>query len=436
MPWNVIAQIGEDNYYPSLDPKELRFVGTIDKPGDNHSVAQHLLADVYKAGLRPSQAAVDLLHVAAMAYTSDLRIWRGYNGDDAWSRQISIHVPVTDVTSWTGAAPRLTELLNFLTGDEWTIEFRDKVPSPAPTVGKPPDAIPDGVCLFSGGLDSFVGAIDLLASKRRLALVGHYGHTQREQKAAYEALKPAYASQILPLWFFLVPARASDEQIVESTMRSRSILFLALGTCIASALPSGAPLYVPENGLISLNIPLTFGRTGTHSTRTTHPHTIDLYRKLLAALGIGVALHTPYRFMTKGEMLRDCKDQEVLKAGVHSTMSCSRPQAGRFHKRPVDQHCGYCVPCIIRRASLYSVGLDDEPRGKDVLSQDIKPNEAAGYDKRAFLMAIARMTDMSPLEITSEILGAGPIDEDELDGLKAVYTRGMDEVNRFLRQKP
>jgi len=436
MPWNVIAQIGEDTYYPALDPKEPRFVGTIDKPGDNHGVAHHLLSDVFKAGLHPSQTAIDLLHVAAIAYTADLRIWRGYNGDDAWSREISIHAPVTDVALWNGAAPRLTELLSFLTGDEWTVEFRGKVPLPPPTVGKPPDPRPDGVCLFSGGLDSFVGAIDLLATERRLALVGHYGHTQREQVAAYEALRPTYEAQMLPLWFFLVPPRASDEQIVESSMRARSILFLALGTCVASALSAGTPLYVPENGLISLNIPLTFGRAGTHSTRTTHPHTIDLYRKLLDALGIEVVLHTPYRFMTKGEMLRDCKDQNVLKSGVHSTMSCSRPQAARFHKRPVGQHCGYCVPCIIRRASLYSVGLDDEPRVTDVLSREIRANEAAGYDKRAFLMAISRMNDMSPLEITSEILGAGPIDEAELDGLTGVFTRGMEEVNRFLRQNP
>jgi 7-cyano-7-deazaguanine synthase in queuosine biosynthesis len=435
MPWNLIAQIGEDSFYPPLAPKELRFVGTIDKPGDNHGVANHLLSDVYKAGLRPSQTAVDLLHVAAMAYTADLRIWRGYNGDDAWSREISIHVPVTDVALWSGATPRLIKLLCFLTGDEWTVEFRGKVPSAPPAVGEPPDHAPDGVCLFSGGLDSFVGAIDLLAANRRLALVGHYGHTQREQIEAYEALKPTYEAHMLPLWFFLVPPRASDEQIVESTMRARSILFLALGTCVASALPHGTPMYVPENGLISLNVPLTFGRAGTHSTRTTHPHTIELYRELLDALGIQVSLQTPYRFMTKGEMLRDCKDQQVLKFGVHSTMSCSRPQAGRFHKRPVGQHCGYCVPCIIRRASLYSVGLDDEPRVKDVLSHDIKANEAAGYDKRAFLMAISRMKDMSPLEITSEILGAGPVNYNELDGLTGVFTRGMDEVNRFLRQK-
>jgi len=435
MSWNVIAQIGEDDYYPLLDPKEVRFVAAIDKPGDNHGVAHDLLTNVFKAGLHPSQAAIDLLHVAAIVYTADLRIWRGYNSEDAWSREISIHAPVADVALWNAAAPKLTELLRFLTGDEWNVNFRSKVAAPEPTIGESPDPMPGGVCLFSGGLDSFVGAIDLLASGQHLALVGHYGHTQREQVAAYDALKPTYEGQMLPLWFFLVPPRSSDDQIVESTMRARSLLFLALGTSVASALPSGSPLHVPENGLISLNVPLTFGRAGTHSTRTTHPHTINLYLQLLDALGIKVVLHTPYRFMTKGEMLRDCKEQAVLKSGIHSTMSCSRPQAGRFHKRPVGRHCGYCVPCIIRRAALYSVGLDSEERVLDVVAPEIRAKEAAGYDKRAFLMAIARLGGMSPLQITSEIMSAGPLDTAEVDALTGVFRQGMEEVDRFLRQK-
>jgi 7-cyano-7-deazaguanine synthase in queuosine biosynthesis len=433
--WHVIAQIGDDDYYPALAAEELQFVASLDKPSGNHAVANNLLWDVYKAGLSPSQVAIDLLHLATIVYTADLRIWRGYDSEDAWYREISIHVPVTDVARWTAAKQILTELLCFLTGDAWSVNFRQKVPSPEPTIGNPPDPPPDTVCLFSGGLDSFVGAIDLLADGHRLALVGHYGHSQREQVATYDALKPSYEARMLPLWFFVVPPRVSKEQVVESTMRARSILFLALGTCIASALPEGTPLYIPENGLISLNVPLTFGRAGTHSTRTTHPHTIDLYRQLLNALGIKTPLRTPYRFATKGEMLKDCKDQATLRAGVHATMSCSRPQAGRFHNRPVGQHCGYCVPCIIRRASLYVVGFDEEPRVIDVLSREIKAKDAAGCDKRAFLMAISRLKAMTPLQVISEVISAGPLDTGELEGLIGVYRRGMAEVEGFLRQK-
>jgi hypothetical protein len=158
-----------------------------------------------------------------------------------------------------------------------------------------------------------------------------------------------------------------------------------------------------------------------------------LFRRLLGVLGIDVVLKAPYRFVTKGEMLRDCKDPETLKAAVHNTISCSSPQAGRFHSRPVGQHCGYCVPCIIRRAALHAVGLDCEPRHVDVRDCSIEAKTAAGADKRAFLMAITRVRQMTPLEITSEILSAGPVNPGEIDDLAAVFKRGLEEVDLFLK---
>src|ERR1035437_198785 len=432
MPWNVIAQIGEDDFCPSLGDDEARFIATIDKPGSSHSITQNLLSQVVAAGLRPSQTAIDLLHLAVVIYTADLRIWRGYSAGDNWTRDILVHLPVSDPELWIKSKQTLLDLLSFLTGDEWDIHFRTKVPTSEPKYGKPLPLMPTTVCLFSGGVDSFVGAIDLLASGERLALVGHYGNSQREQEAAFKALKPTYEAQMLPFWFYVVPPTMAKDQMVEATMRARSILFLALGTVVASALSPASALYIPENGLISLNIPLTFSRAGTHSTRTTHPHTISMFRKLLDALGIDVVLHTPYRFKTKGEMLRDCNDKSALNAGIHATMSCSRPQSGRFHGRPVGQHCGYCVPCIIRRAALNAVNLDNEHTNTDVLSHTILANEAAGCDKRAFLMAINRLQDMSPLAITSEILSAGPLDVHDLDGLCDVFRRGLAEVKEFL----
>ena len=78
------------------------------------------------------------------------------------------------------------------------------------------------------------------------------------------------------------------------------------------------------------------------------------------------------------------------------------------------------------------VNQDDEPRNAEILSSAIHANEAAGCDKRAFLMAIARLRQMSPLEVTAELLSAGPIDVSELDGLTGVYRRGLAEVERFL----
>ena len=84
---------------------------------------------------------------------------------------------------------------------------------------------------------------------------------------------------------------------------------------------------------------------------------------------------------------------------------------------------------------MTAVKLDNEPRIKDVLSADIRANEAAGQDKRPFLMAIARLRAMSDLEVTSEILASGPIDVSDLEGLTGVFRRGMQEVDQFLGGK-
>ena len=62
-------------------------------------------------------------------------------------------------------------------------------------------------------------------------------------------------------------------------------------------------LLIPENGFISLNIPLTPLRLGSLSTRTTHPLFIQQMQDILDALDFRVRLSNPYQFKTKGEML-------------------------------------------------------------------------------------------------------------------------------------
>ena len=64
-------------------------------------------------------------------------------------------------------------------------------------------------------------------------------------------------------------------------MRSRSLMFFSHAIAIASCFNKRIVLVIPENGYISLNIPLTYSRTGTSSTRTTHPHYLMLLQKLI-----------------------------------------------------------------------------------------------------------------------------------------------------------
>ena len=40
-------------------------------------------------------------------------------------------------------------------------------------------------------------------------------------------------------------------------------------------------------------------------------------------------------------------------------MSCSHPDVGRMRGESETQHCGTCLPCVIRRAAIKSAGIKD-----------------------------------------------------------------------------
>src|SRR5690606_3672172 len=102
------------------------------------------------------------------------------------------------------------------------------------------------------------GVVDHLQAdpSHRLLLVGH--HDPRlpgpfgDQKATLKHITRAYPDRTRPL---LLSVGASSG--VDTTLRSRSFLFLALGLYAAAALGDRAPLLIPENGMIALNVPLT-----------------------------------------------------------------------------------------------------------------------------------------------------------------------------------
>jgi 7-cyano-7-deazaguanine synthase in queuosine biosynthesis len=376
-----------------------------------------------------------MLNFALSVYTADVRVGRIHT-EDRWTRDFILYFPVTDTNRWNEVSSILVRMLSFLTGDRWDIQFRERAmhseAAATPVTGTATK--PSGVCLFSGGLDSFVGAIDILESKDdSIALVGHYGAGSAHvaQKAAWRALDEAYSGRTRPIWCYVQPPKEEGGD-VEQTMRSRSILFLGLGVVAASALGSKTPLWVPENGLISINVPLTHARAGSLSTRTTHPHFLGLFQNVLAALDLPVEVRTHYRFYTKGEMLQQCANQDLLRAGASTTMSCSHPDAGRYQGRSPGKHCGYCIPCLIRRASLNSIGLDrPDDYDTDVVADPPGTNTTAGKNRRALEIAIERARGLSTIQTVAEVLHSGPIPPEDAGEYAAVFRRGLEEVARL-----
>lgn len=397
----------------------------------------HALHDLKQLSLFPSEIGVDLLVVAAHVHAADTRVSRTTESQDAWTREIRLVVPVSDPRRWTDAAPILIRALNFLTGDKWSVGFRARPASFETIVHASELSLTpyDGVSLFSGGLDSLIGAIDELAAGRIPLLVSHAGEglVSKSQELCYNALKEAYpTSQVarLRLWMSFREGLI-NEVASEDTTRARSFLFFSLGLAAGTALGRDFVLRVPENGLIALNVPLDKLRLGALSTRTTHPFYMARWDELIAALGIPARVDNPYWDKTKGEMVAGCANPALLTRLVPLSLSCSSPSKGRWRGQP-QGHCGHCLPCLIRRASFTS-GDTTAYNLRDLRAQVLDTSQAEGKQVRSFQVAIARL-EARPELAKVLIHKPGPLYDfpDRHDAYADVYRRGLGELATLL----
>ena len=440
MTWHVICLAGPtDAFTPEIPAADASLLVPIGVPGHEDNVNSSVPDVLAQYGLTPAAGARDLMNAAIAAYTADVRIPREHAYDN-WTRDIVLYLPVDQTEGWREGSETFGSLLSFLTGDHWQIQPR---PMPdgytLPTGRVPKAAIPlmtSIATLFSGGLDSFIGAVDLLEQDSQIALVGHHslgaGPTSSSQTRAVQALTRSFPPEAAPLLKMWVSPPKGKKRSSEITTRGRSIIFLGLGIIVASSLAEGR-LVVPENGFISLNVPLTDARLGSFSTRTTHPYLMELLRTLIRLLQIPVTIELPYRFITKGEMIGQCANQDALRQGLAATMSCAHPSAGRFGpERNPNQHCGRCLPCLIRRAAVASVMPDPTPYTQSDLSQPL--TEAKGADLRAVRMALDRYERTLP-RITDALL-AGPLPgpDSDLSQYLSVLRRGIKEIGKLLER--
>lgn len=382
----------------------------------------------------------DLMRLALAVYASDQYVSRAKHGYQGWSRYLRCYIPVADPARWNEVKATLETLLSFLSGDFWTFEFRQEQAElyTAYEPANPQDL--SHVCLFSGGLDSLVGAVELIEAGERTALISHYkrgGAESPSQDALISAFQAQYAPELFAHFQFYVQPMHKHPMAVgkENSQRARSFLFVCLGIAIANSLGGGVPLIIPENGLISLNVPLTVTRVGTHSTRTTHPFYLHTFSQLLQGLGIGVSLENPYQFLTKGEMLQRKAQSPLVQGHFQLTNSCSHPDIMRRARQRPNQHCGYCIPCIIRRAALHTIGLQDDYYFKDIISDPPSPVTEPGNNLQAFQLALRRISGKVDDQLLFEVLRSGPLsffDQDQLRDSIQLYRRGMEEVSQLL----
>lgn len=403
----------------------------------------HALDQLASLGLQPSERGIDLVVLAALVNAGDTRVSRKSNAQDGWTREIDLYVPVSASAAWSANTRSIEAMLRFLTGDRWRVFIRDRTKRTKTLVVAPKRLAIDGltkVSLLSGGLDSLVGAIDLLSGGERPLFVSHYWDSETAKAQAYvldrlEARfgQEAFKSLRVRLGFGKHHLTTGE---TENTQRGRSFLFYSLATLAASAIDGRTTVDIPENGLIALNVPLDPLRFGALSTRTAHPHFIASMQKLLDALALDVELNNPYRHMTKGEMVANCADKVLLEKIVANSMSCSSPAKARY-KKLSPRHCGYCVPCLIRRASL-EVGLDGDDKTpylvEDLKGHVLASDQPEGEHVRSFQLMAKRIKAKPDL---AKILvhKPGPLHDepDATPDYADVFRRGVLEVAELLK---
>lgn len=398
------------------------------------------LEDLAKLGVFPSEIGVDLLVLAAHIQAADTRISRITESQDGWTRELRVVVPVSEPVRWNATIPLLQRLLNFLTGDRWAIGFRPRpagfervVPQKPHQLIRPPF---DGLALFSGGLDSLIGAIDSLEQGRTPLLISHAGDgaTSDSQNKLFDSLRKNYPKQNFDRLRIWMDFRGWSVKGVndEKTTRGRSFLFIAAGVFAGTGFDGSFTLSVPENGLIALNVPLDPLRLGAFSTRTTHPFYIARWNELLHLLNVSGRIENPYWDKTKGEMVAACGHSALLANLAPKSLSCASPTKGRWLGRAVG-HCGFCLPCLIRRAALRG---DDSTTYtlSNLAAHDLNTREAEGQQVRSFQHAIERIRQRPGLAALF-IHKPGPL-SDELPtrqaALAEVYTRGLAELAELL----
>lgn len=415
-----------------------------------HEVVDLDFDALYQIAAEPDPLVTDLVIIASICYVLDKSVPRR-RADDFWTRRFEVEFPVSIPWQWQEASQALTTALEFLTGDEWSIGFRERPDnlflSPRQSRDRRSLARIDAVGLFSGGIDSLVGTLDhLFGEEGQLALVGHHDASgpsgdQGRVHAALSAL-PGYGDRTRRIAVRLRPLPATLTQLGqdvtptgrEHTLRSRSLVFLALGLYAARSIGPGTPILAPENGFIAVNIPLTAARIGTCSTRTMHPYFLEKMGDLIEALGLSHPIRNTLAFKTKGESLAECRDSAALVHLLSETVSCAHASRRATWFRRQARNCGYCVPCLIRRAALHHIAQDNGiDYGVDILAEELDLDANVAADVRAMMDCLDQVRSEADLE--ERVLLTGPLPFAERGVYAAMVGRGLDELRALISDK-
>src|SRR4051812_4408091 len=346
---------------------------------------------------------VDLLEVATYVYAADSAVPRGGPTDvqfgAQWRRKLRFIIPGRCPDFWSSGpvSSALVETLGFVSEDDYQFEFTSRISRPAVQSylefsGENLEGFaPDEVVLFSGGLDSFAGALEeLVARGKSVALVSH--RSASKIASAQQRLVEQVRCRVglnralhIPVWTEL-----DRELSQEPTHRTRSFLFAALGTVTARLFGLDRIRFY-ENGVVSLNLPPVAQVIGARATRTTHPQALAGFRRVLSELlKHPVDVVNPFVWLTKAEVV-----ERIAAHGfsdlIRDTRSCTRVHdMTRLHP-----HCGQCSQCLDRRFAILEAGQAHEDPDEAYKVDLFTGERPAGPDREMALAYVRSASDVN-----------------------------------------
>ena len=325
----------------------------------------------------------DLVEIASYVYCADQAVTRGGEGVLAfgaqWRRSFIFHIPVRQPSIWSSpnVLHALQKTLGILSEDTYEFHFVQRIKAVPMqkylTLGDGDPTTPeiDEVLLFSGGVDSLGGTVqEAVLDKRRVALVSHRSNSKvfsRQKKliTGLHAICKQNPPLHVPVW-----VHQSGTEGREYTQRSRTFLYASLGAAVARVFGLKRIRFY-ENGVVSLNLPISEQVVGARATRTTHPQVLDGFASLFSLLVEETfTVENPFIWITKTEVVNLIGDAGCGDL-IGQSVSCTHTREQTTEK----PHCGRCSQCISRKfatlasrfsnhdpGSLYHLDLLTDPR--------------------------------------------------------------------------
>lgn len=269
---------------------------------------------------------------------------------ETWGRNLSVSIPVHDLSHWerpeVGAS--LIGALNFLTGDDWHVSFRQRGTVEPLPLQQQLDLSPEvrATLAYSDGMDSrAVNGIVRATYKSGLVLV-----RLGPKKGRLKRGQP----------FMALPYRFSKRiPNAETSARNRGFKF-SLVSGLAAYMCNANECIVPESGQGALG-PVLAPVGQTYPDFRNHPAFLDRMTEFLnALLGRRIVYSFPRLWNTKGETLETYISLGPEAADWQRTISCWKSSKwssvdGKFRQ------CGACAACLLRRMSVHAAGQTEPP---------------------------------------------------------------------------